>query len=176
MDYETETEIERKARDRFEYFSDFMPETLDDIVNYKLIDCLKTILLCTIIDQFEQDVYEKDPNTLTKDMLDKIMYDVCDRMGGYDNIKELIGTDPQTYWKRVVISSPVYYISYATSLISSLELYSISLDSFNDAKNKYEKLIHFDYDNDLNYLDALDYADLSSPFEIETFENYINIL
>ena len=109
-------------------------------------------------------------------MLDKIMYDVCDRMGGYDNIKELIGTDPQTYWKRVVISSPVYYISYATSLISSLELYSISLDSFNDAKNKYEKLIHFDYDNDLNYLDVLDYADLSSPFEIETFENYINIL
>ena len=33
MDYETETEIERKARDRFEYFSDFMPETLDDIDN-----------------------------------------------------------------------------------------------------------------------------------------------
>ena len=109
-------------------------------------------------------------------MFDDIMYDVCARMGGYENVKDLVGTDPQTYWKRVVISSPTYYISYATSLVSSLELYSISLDSFNNAKNKYEKLVHFDYDKKMKYLDVLEYADLSSPFLEETFVNYINIL
>ena len=109
-------------------------------------------------------------------MFDDIMFDVCERMGGYENIKNLLGSDPQSYWKRVVVSSPTYYISYATSLVSSLELYSISLASFNNAKNKYEKLIHYDYDEDLKFLDVLEYADLSSPFEQDTFENYINIL
>ena len=156
--------------------SNFDEDTINDIVNYKLKDCLQTILLCTLVDQFEQDVYEKDPNTLTANMFDDIMFDVCERMGGYENIKELLGSDPQSYWKRVVVSSPTYYISYATSLVSSLELYSISLDSFNNAKNKYEKLIHYDYDEDLKFLDVLEYADLSSPFEQDTFENYINIL
>ncbi len=162
--------------DYFYNESDYDKDVLNNIKNYKLKDCLSTILLCTVIDQFEQDVYEKDVNTLSSDQFDQIMYDVCDRMGGYENIKRLVGTDPQTYWKRVVVGSPSYYISYATSLVSSLELYSICTESFNSAKNKYEKLIHYDYEEELKYLDVLDYAGLSSPFEEETFVNYINIL
>ena len=73
----------------------------------------------------------------------------------------------EAYIKSVLIEHPMYYISYSTSICSSLDLFEVSLHSYTDAKDKY--LYIQNYDNYRGYVNTLTNAGLKNPFTEEFF-------
>ena len=72
---------------------------------------------------------------------------------------------PETYFKLVTIPHPSYYISYSVSLISSLQIYALALDDYDNAVSVYTQLLTMQN----GYLDSLSQVGLSSPFESQTY-------
>lgn len=91
------------------------------------------------------------------------MNEICTRYGGKEFVEEYI-TDISSYWKFVVIESPVYYISYAVSAIASLTLYSMATEDYAKALSVYNELTAGELIQDA-FLENLKKADLATPFE-----------
>ena len=150
-------------------FTAFLAENQDPvytaIVAYQLFNTVLSIVSCCIVDEFEQYVYTNeiiDPYT----ELDEIMQDICDSYDG-GTLTDIL--DMESYWRHVVIESPVYYISYAVSGISALELYSYGVADFGVAAEMYVALIE-GADHSKSYLEILEAAGLGSPFDASTYE------
>ena len=67
----------------------------------------------------------------------------------------------------VSIDSPGYYISYATSLVGSLNVDMLARESFASGKEAYLKLINYEGVSD--YRDVYEYAGLMDPLSLEAF-------
>ena len=91
------------------------------------------------------------------------MLDICAK---YEGIEESF--DMVTYVKYVSILQPVYYISYATSEISSISLYLIAEENYATAQEIYRKLQE-DIDPTAGFLANVELAGLMSPFAEETY-------
>ena len=144
-------------------------------VDYKMYSDIVTIMLCVIIDEFEERVYTH-PNiaSLTCDDLDAIMEDVCSRYGGIDFLGE-IATNVQEYWRMVVVEQPVYYISYGVSAIASINIYTIADEDYEEAVEIYCSLIE-DIDLDEGFLGNIQNAGLDGPFDEDVYEKLYDML
>lgn len=87
----------------------------------------------------------------------------------------LSGNDPVEYYHRAIISSRFYYISYATSLIPSINLYEEAKNDYSNALNIYKTIYNFDVKN-YNFKDGMVNAGLSNPFTEEAFIGLANLL
>lgn len=133
-------------------------------VDYKLYSDLATIIICVIIDEFEERVYtHSDIANLTGDDLDAIMEDVCENYGGIDFVSNY-ATDIQNYWRMVVVDQPVYYISYAVSAIASINVYTIAEEDYEQAIEVYRALIE-EVDLEEGFLGNIQNAELDGPFD-----------
>lgn len=124
---------------------------------------LDTIIRCAIIDEFEETVY-KAAIPYSADDFDDLLKQISMKYGTnlYDNLRI------NDYIKHIMIRSPIYYLSYATSAVASVEFYLIAEDKgYEEAKESYRKLQEGNPDEDLIY--NLEYAGLSNPFKEETF-------
>lgn len=159
-------------------FITFAEESLNKDVyatvrSYQLSTTYSTIIISTIIDEFEQRVYALESvEGMTSEDFDNIMKDVCaqygnDGMDGYSWISTYV-TDPNEYWRLVAISNPVYYISYAISAVPALEIYAIATENYDAALTAYNGLIEGITPED-GFLGALKKAGLTTPFEEETY-------
>ncbi len=145
------------------------------LVNYRLYNDLATILICLMVDEFEQTVYSTDLTGFTADDFDAIMDDICTQYVPLDAAKEYL-TDVNAYWRMVVVDQPVYYISYAVSAVASIDLYTVSLENFDNAVEIYRKLCEEPIE-DAGFLANIKAAGLAGPFEEEfyiTFSKMIN--
>ncbi len=161
--------------------------TAEAILTKRLQDAIRTILLATAVDEFENIVYS-GTYTGNNDAIKAIVQDGVDDTE-YDKLGEEIFDsygmkDANYYWRAVTIHSPGYYISYATSMISSLEFWAkAETDGLDAAKDSYFKLFTFtdeednaytDHDGDLitliGYADVLEYCGVTSPFAEETYQ------
>lgn len=150
---------------------DYSEELYDYIVEYRLFCDLAEVLFCTAIDAFEERCYREAPSS---DRYDEIMKEVCNGLGGYDFLCELMGTTPCEYWRLVTVENPVYYISYPVSLLPSIELFLHAVDDEAAAISEYKALFGPDR---IEFLPSLAEAGLSTPFEKNLFEGlteYIN--
>ncbi len=149
------------------------PSVYVAIKDYSMYNNITTIILCVIIDEFEREVYslESVEGYTSKDF-DAIMSKVCEKYGGITFVKTYI-TDVYDYWRRVATQSPVYYISYAVSLTSALNLYSEISDSRANGREIYRILVE-DVAEDEYFLTALQKAGLLSPFDKESAEQIVN--
>ncbi len=139
------------------------------LMAYKLYENLTTILICTIIDAFEQQVYtHPNAGNLTGAQYDAIMEDICVNYGGIEYLGACV-TDVQAYWKLVVLESPVYYISYAVSLVSAMNLYTIGQTDLEKAQNVYMALIE-ELDCEKGFLENIAEAGLPGPFDSGVYE------
>lgn len=139
------------------------------IVDYKTYNDLATILICTIVDEFEERVYtHPDVASLTSDDLDAIMAEVCENYGGISYLNTNV-TSIQEYWRMVVIEQPVYYISYGVSAIAAMNLYTEAMDDFNNAVEIYRGLIE-DVDLESGFLGNLEIAGLNGPFDEKVYK------
>ena len=122
----------------------------------------------TIIDEFEQKVYELDSvEGYTSDDFDAIMTEVCEKYGGAIYVGDVI-SDPFYYWRAVCITNPVYYISYAVSSVAALEIAGLVESDKDAAYAAYTTLVEgVTYED--GFLGALTKAGLTTPFDDETY-------
>ena len=125
-------------------------------------------MISTMVDEFEEMVYT---NAAALDgsveQLDKFMAEICVRYGGKSFIEEYM-TDVSSYWKYVVIESPVYYISYAVSGISAMSFYGQVASNYNAALEIYQAFTAGELIEDA-FLENLKNAGVSSPFEEKAY-------
>lgn len=138
------------------------------IVDYKLYSDLVTIIICVIVDEFEEQVYtHPDIANLTSDDLDAIMEQVCEKYGGIEFIGNY-ATDIQYYWRMVVVEQPVYYISYAVSAIAAIDIFTIAEEDYEQAVEIYRTLIE-EVDLEEGFLGNIQNADLDGPFDEDVY-------
>ena len=139
------------------------------MVDYKFTNDLAMIMICMIVDEFEQQVYTHPSiDKLTSDDLDAIMEEVCLNYGGIGYLSSNVA-DIQQYWRMVVVEQPVYYISYAVSAIGPIDLYLVAGDDYAAAVEIYQALIE-NADPEAGFLSNITAAGLSSPFDKEFYQ------
>jgi len=140
------------------------PETYEALLNYKLYNDIVMVVVCVLVDEFEEQVYAyENPQELTRGKLDKIADQVCEAYGGRTYINRYV-VDLRSYWKHVTMETPVYYISYAVSLMVSMNAFTIAQENMTRAQRIYRSLIE-DADQEAGFLGNIEEAGLTSPFE-----------
>lgn len=120
---------------------------------------LISILLCTAVDEFEQMCYFNSPST--QEELDSYAELVLADYGGKDWFQTYV-TDFPVYWRMVVLENPVYYISYAVSMLTALQVANIAeQQSYQAAQDIYLDLI--ETDPELTFTEVLNHAGLRNP-------------
>lgn len=129
-------------------------------------------IVCVIIDEFEREVYSLESvEGYGSKEFDAVMAKVCEKYGGVSYINGNI-TNINSYWRQVATNNPVYYISYATSMIAALNIYSVAKEDQAAAREIYRILVEESTEED-TLLTASAKAGLSSPFEEETIKAII---
>ena len=154
-------------------FAAFLESQLPDgvygaYVGYKLYDVIAGALVQLAVDAFEKEVYSRtDVETMTREDFEGIMTQVAQNYGGIEFFGEYI-TDLQSYWKMVVVESPVYYISYAVSSMAALSIYTLAVEDMEQATDVYCRLVEND-DYDEGFLGLITQAGLPGPFREDVY-------
>lgn len=134
-------------------------------------EALASIVICSIIDEFEYRVFtQKSVDEFTSEDFDGLMSEVCEKYGGVDYVNEKF-TDINLYWRKVVVEQPIYYISYATSGFSAINLYVSACANRQEARESYDRLISLS-DTSLGFVGSLKSAGLVNPFTAEAFKTF----
>lgn len=158
-------------------FLSMMEEEMDDtlyqlIAGNKLYTDLAMILVCVVVDEFEQQIYaHPDPTSLTPSDCNRIMEQVCEKYGGVDFLSEYTA-DIQSYWRMVVVESPVYYISYAVSGLAAINLYTMYQTDPQQAVETYCQLLETDW-TDMGFLEAMEQVGLPGPFDESVYQDLV---
>ena len=127
--------------------------------NFLLNDIL-TITMSTCCDAFEQYIYTH-PELKAKDY-DQVFVEQAEKLGAYDFLKSLMSYPPENYWHYAIVSNSLYYLSYAVSLIPTLEIYVTAEEQgFEQAVEVYKTIS--DVKSGETFLTILEKAGLSSP-------------
>jgi len=133
------------------------------MVNYRLYNDLAMILICLMVDEFEQQVYTTDLTGFTAEDFDAIMDNICSQYFTLEYAASYL-TDVNAYWRMVVVDQPVYYISYAVSSIAAIDLYTVAAEDFSTAVSIYQQLCEQPV-TDAGFLGNITAAGLAGPFE-----------
>ncbi len=114
------------------------PDVYEVLLLWRLRYGLSTVIMSTIVDEYEEAVYTCEEIASTEELL-QIFDEIHE---GYENV-DLYDTKESiyTYIQYVTIESPVYYLSYATSELVSMSFYSIAkTEGYAVAQDIYVKL------------------------------------
>ena len=143
-------------------------EVYECYVDYMLYEAIAGTLVQLAVDGFEKAVYSHpDVENMTAEDFEAIMVQVAETYGGIDFFAENI-TDLQSYWKMVVVESPVYYISYAVSGMAALNIYTIAVEDMERATDIYCSLVEMD-DYEDGFLAIISEAGLPGPFRKDVY-------
>ena len=142
---------------------------------YTMYNYVAMTVVCVIIDEFEREVYalESVEGYGSKEF-DAIMASVCEKYGGISLVNGNI-TNVNNYWRQVATNNPVYYISYATSMIAALNIYSVANEDQQAARDIYHDLCEKTTEYD-TLLTASAKAGLSNIFEEQTIKEIIEVV
>ena len=133
------------------------------VLDYRLVNDLSTILVCLMVDEFEQQVYASDVANFTakdfKDLMNGIVAEYFDPEYAATDFGDMNG-----YWPQVVVDHPVYYLSYAVSAITAMDLYTIAVEDFAGATEIYRKLCEEPV-LEAGFLGNIRAAGLAGPFD-----------
>ena len=135
------------------------------LIYYNALNSLLTIMIAMTVNHFEILCYENGAAGADTIDFDQLYKDSCEAVYSYDQMKNLTGSNPEDYWRKVVIENPGYYISYAISLIPSIELYAMAVKDYASAVAIYEAI----QGNKASFCDTLVEAGLYSPFDEEAY-------
>lgn len=137
------------------------------LASYRMFNDLAMILICLMVDEFEEVVYSTDISKFKAADFDAIMNEICGKYIDVEYFKNNV-TDINAYWRAVVVDQPVYYISYAVSSIASLDLYGKAREDFAGAMEIYRKLCEEPVE-DAGFLESIHAVGLYGPFEEEFY-------
>jgi oligoendopeptidase F len=151
------------------YFESVLSEDAFSVLeSYLLKNFLTNVLIGVLIDEFEYQIYSKPTvETYTSADFDSVMNTVCNKFGGKAKVEKYI-SNVNNYWRKVVVSQPIYYVSYATSAIGALCLYVKATDDYVGAQECYQYLIE-EVDPALGFAKALESAGYLNPFTNSAF-------
>lgn len=132
-------------------------------VNYLTYNNIAMILICLMVDEFEQKVYSTDVSDFTAADFDAIMDSIVTQYFDLEYAAANL-TDVNAYWRAVVVEQPIYYISYAVSVIAAMDLYNIAKEDFAAAAETYRKLCEEPLE-DAGFLESISAVGLSGPFD-----------
>lgn len=147
-------------------------EVYECYLDYRFANDVVTILISVIIDEFEERVYTAEgvENFETEDF-EKLMEEVCEGYGGIKKLTENV-VDIQSYWRKVALEHPGYYISYAVSMVPSLDIFFCASDDWDEAVEIYQK-VTLELEEDATFLTALEKAGLATPFEADLYNKLL---
>ena len=155
--------------------TELAPDVFAALEAYKLYYFVDTIVQATLMDDFEERVYnlsfEEDYST---EDFDEIMHEVI-RSYGIDDGDDYTYACLEWLWRNVSISSPVYYISYATSAMASLSLYSQSVMDHESALESY-RILQEECEQEAGFMGMLEKAGIASVFEEEAYQNLTEVM
>ncbi len=117
-------------------FDRFYGDLADQARTATLIDSMYALLSGCMEDEFQQDVYE-NPNMTLDQMND--LYASLSQEYGLQQVYGYQGTE----WVLIshTFQTPMYYISYAVSMVPALELFDLAQSDMESAKNAYFNII-----------------------------------
>ena len=144
--------------------------------NYELFDQLITIIISCMVDEFESQIYAmEDVSGLTEEQVTQMITAICDDYfadyGGEDFVSENL-TDMQWYIRYVSGLSPAYYISYATSGVTAMNIFAQAQEDTAAARELYRKLVE-EAPKTEGYEAALNAVGAASPFDEESFKTIV---
>ena len=168
-----------------DYFDEKGYEGYDAVMTEMITLDLLSVVYTLADNEFEYALYTgdtdgiDDPDGLLADGVSSDEYDYL-----YDCILKDYGFEyGDSYWRNTVTKNPCYYVSYAVSMVASLEFYAEALNNGYEAGVKaYLKLFEFPLDPEYEDRDVSDVeymcesAGIASPFEKEAFEEMARAL
>jgi len=140
-------------------------EVYETLLLWRLRYGLDTIILSTIIDDYEEEVFTRDKISSPEEF-EAIMNEVLD---GYENIEKVISLDDMyIYAQYATIEAPIYYLSYATSELVSMLFYSIAEEEGYEAAQEIYIRLCLETPTDNMFFDTLVDVGLPDPFERDT--------
>ena len=155
-------------------FTYFMKQELNEatqqvLVKQNLAEALQMVVIATAIDEFEQKIYSG--NYLPTEY-EAVMAEVH---ASY-NMEDIYSlSDMQWYWKMVTTTSAVYYISYATSQIASINLYVVAEQyGYEYAQEVYRKLQE-EGSSEQGFVEVILNSGLPNPFLEQTYIDMMEV-
>lgn len=138
------------------------------LIDYSLYEDVAMLLVCLMVDEFEQMVYTTDVSNFTAADFDAIMNNIALQYFPDGSVASSLA-DMNGYWRLVVVDQPVYYVSYAVSSIAALDLYIQATENLDGAIEIYRKLCEEPLE-DGGFLDNITAAGLSGPFHEDFYK------
>ena len=152
------------------------PAGYDLVKDYELFDQLITIVIACMVDEFESQIYAmEDVSGLTQEQISEMITAICDdyfaEFGGEEFVNANL-TDAQWYIRYVSGLSPAYYISYATSGVTAMNVFAQAQEDPAAARELYRKLVE-EAPQVEGYEAALKSVGAASPFDEESFKTIV---
>lgn len=150
----------------FDFYDD---STAEAIIKYQLFSCLAVLVQGCLFDEFQQYLYSNDVQTVEE--INQLYAELSESYSLGQNFYTL----PIEYlWIDVMhnFEAPLYYISYATSIIPALEIFEISNTDRVEAIAVYNRVVHSDPKS--SFGEVLSDCGLQSPFLEETIIDIIS--
>lgn len=145
------------------------------IRGYTMYNFAVQSVVCVIIDEFERAVYDLESvEGFTSEDFDAIMAEVCLKYGGVEMLSQNV-VDINQYWRQVATNSPVYYISYAVSMVASLSLYTTAVEDEAAGREIYRILIEETEEGE-TFMSAVERSGLDDPFLPETLNKIMQVM
>ena len=151
----------------------FAANEYQSVMDYRFCSDLSTVLVCLMVDEFEQKVYATDVTNFTAADFDAIMDGIVSEYFDPEYAATNLA-DMNSYWRQVVVDHPVYYLSYAVSAVAAIDLYTVAQADFEAAKEIYRKLCEEPLD--AGFLANIQAAGLAGPFDESFYKELQEIL
>lgn len=157
------------------FLKDHMPsKQYTALVNYRLYNDITMTLIAMMVDEFEYLVYNTDVSNFDGEDFDALMNSVIEQYFDLDYANQNL-TDINAYWRMVVVDQPAYYISYAVSAISAMDLYNMAQTDYDQALASYMQLCEEPV-LDAGFLGNLEAVGLSGPFDEDFYIELVEII
>ncbi len=149
----------------------YLPDTYTGIVKYQMINALSSLIQGCLYDEFQQYVFSHDLQTVEE--INEAYREISRSYGMGDDYYYI---DLGYVWVDVLhnFEVPMYYISYATSIVPALQIMEISLTERQRAIDIYNDIIVSD--PDLTFSEVVSLVGLDDPFEEQTIVNVVNAI
>jgi M3 family oligoendopeptidase len=154
------------------YFGKFYKQdTYTGIVKYQMINALSSLIQGCLYDEFQQYVFSHDLKTV-----EEINEAYCEISRSYGMGDDYYYVDLDYVWVDVLhnFEVPMYYISYATSIVPALQVMELSLTDRQKAIDVYNGIVASDPEKP--FAEVVKQAGLGDPFDEQTIADVVNAI
>ena len=149
----------------------YKPDTYTGVVKYQMINALSSLIEGCLYDAFQQYVFSHDLKTV-----EEINEAFCEISRSYGMGDDYYYVDLDYVWVDVLhnFEVPMYYISYATSIVPALQVMELSLTDRQKAIDVYNDIVASD--PELSFSQVVAEAGLGDPFDEKTIADVVNAI